>query len=577
MANSTTISANIFSKCSAALSVDSSRCDAITGLDVATLNPSDLASIYKDGSAWRVLNPLIEADFAGRACFQRTNGIYDWLMATKKVSSPKRMSVQQINGGLNELAPFVKMSRKGPMNNEYWSFASGAANTGNTPNGYPDTEATYKGDVTSQGGMPLDVRWFPRGLRVYITAVSSGVTSHTQYRVVDAAIVSSVIRLYLASENANVIGPAAKHTAPVTGLLTRGTPNVNDYEKYCAQIPGLNTKQLVPFWVETTRWSICEDDLYLRYMKAIKEGNAYFREFGDVESVELNRQITEDFQRREANSFFWNKPYANQTLEDYGSLEQITIADGDADSNSFWAGGKFIGRRAAATGIYWQHMECNRVKDLLGQRLNLPELFNALYEMQRVRKANGLNGNVFELFTDQQFALKLQSALLKYFKVRGEGILNLNYEMSKSFEQGPFGFRWTKFMLDYPQCELRIVTHDFFDDNVAAHKAASSTLETPGRVLWILDGSVNYQMIFEANALSLQNGGDVKRLAETDSSYLCVMRVPQKRQKLFSKMYTNVCECPQSSLFLENFSDDVPEHEYSVNSPTDLYGDYAGN
>lgn len=573
MANTTTISADIFAKCSAALSVDSSRCDAITGLDVGVLKPSDLSAIYQDSGAWRILNPLIESDFSGRACFPRTNGIYDWIMATKRVSSPKRMSAQQINSGLRELAPFVKMERKGPINNEHWTFTSGQSHAGATPNG--ETTANYKGDVVSQGGMPLDVRWFPKGLRVYVNAVSGGVTSHTQYQVIDAEIASSKIRIYLKAENAQVIGPSAKHTAPVTGLLTRGTPNVDDYEKYCAQIPGLNTKQLVPFWVETTRWSLCEDDLYNRYINAIKAGNPYFKQFGDVEAVELNRQLTEDFQRREANAFFWNKPYANQTLEDYDSLEQITISDGDSDSNSFWAGGKFIGRRAAATGIYWQHMECGRVKDLLGQRLNLPELFKVLYDMQRVRKANGLKADEFELFTDQQYAIQLAQALIRYFKTKGEGLLNLNYEMSKTFHQGPFGFKWVEFNLDYPQCKLKITTHDFFDDNLSAHKSASATLETPGRVLWILDGSVNYQMIFEANSVSLSNGGDVKKLAETDASYLCVMKVPQKRQKLFSKMYTNVCECPQSSLLLENFSGEVPEHQAVVGSDTDLYGTYS--
>lgn len=573
MPNTTTISADIFSKCVSAVSVDSSRCDAITGLDISATTPSQLDAIYKDSGNWRIIGALLEAEFSGKSCFAKTNGMYDWLNATKRVASPSRIGRNQINSGLTELMPFIKMARKGPINNEYWTFTSGQSHTGNTPNGL--SGATYKGDVESQGGMPLDVRWFPNGLRVFITAVSSSVTSHTQYKVIDAEIAAGKIRVYLAPQNAQLIGPAAKHTAPVTGLLVRGTPNVNDYEAYCAQIPGINTNQLIPFWLETTRYSICEDDLYIRYINAIRQNNPLFRQFGDVESVELNRQITEDYQRRKAWSFWFNKPLANQTLANYGSLEQITVHDGDADSNSFWAGGKFISRRAAATGLYWQHMECGRVKDLLGQRLNLPELCKALYDIQRVRKANGLQANVFELMTDQVTAMGLSQALLKYFKAKGEGMLQINMQLSAKFEQGPFGFRFRTFMLDYPQCELRIVTHDFFDDMLAAHRTASSTLETPGRVLWILDPSVNYQMLIEANSISLKNGGDVQRLAEVDSSYLCVMKVPQKRQKLFSETYTYVTECPQSSLLLENFSSEEPEWQGVAGEQSDLYGTYS--
>lgn len=575
MSMTTTISDNIFSKCTAALSIDTERCDAVTGLDVAATTPSDLATIYKDSDAWNIIGALLEGEFVGKSCQSKTNGIYDWLMATKRMFGTKKLSKTQINGGLYEIMPFVKMARKGPINNEYWTATSGAAHVGATPNGQSD--ADYRIDAESQSGIPSSTRWFPRGLRVFISsATAGGSVTRTAFKVSDAEIAAGKVRLYLVSQNSNVIGPAIKHTLPTSGLLIRGTPNVNDYESYCAQVPGLNTNQLSPFWIETTRYSICEDELYLKYIAAIRANNPYFRQFGDVESVELNRQIVEDFQRRHANAFFWNKPLANQTLADYGSLEQITVFDGDASSNTFWAGGKFISRRANATGIYWQHAECSRVKDLLGQPLNLPELFKALYTMQRVRKANGLNGNVFELFTDSFYAAQLAQGLLRYFKVKGEGLLQLNLNLSTKLEQGPFGFRFRTFMLDWPQCELRIVTHDYFDDWVAAHKASSATLETPGRVLWILDPSVNYQAMIESNSVALQSG-DIQRLAETDSSFLCVMKVPKKRQKLFSQTYTNVVECPESSLLLENFSVDIPEHEFTVNSETDLYGNYAGN
>jgi len=576
MSMTTTLSDNIFSKCSAALSVDTARCDAVTGLDISATTPSDLTSIYKDSTTWNIIGALLEADFVGNACQIRTNGMFDLIQATKRNLGTKKLSVNKINNGLAELMPFIKMLRKGPINNEYWTATGGASDSSETPNGYTDADFTIT--VTSQGDMPADVRWFPRGMRVFINGVTAGgTTTHTAFKVADAAVDGTSIDLYLVSQNSNVIGPLVKHTLPTTGVLVRGTPNVSDYESYCAQIPGINTNALAPFWLETTRYSICEDDLYLKYINAIRQNNPLFKMFGDVESVELNRQIVEDFQRRHANAFFWNKPLANQTLANYGSLEQITIEDGDANSNTFWAGAKFIGRRANAVGVYWQMQECNRVFDLQGQPLNIPELQKALYTMQRIRKANGLDAKVFEILVDSEYALKLQQGLIRYFKEKGEGMLQLNLNMSAKAEQGPFGFYWRSFMLDYPMCELRIVTHDFFDDWVAAHKAASATLETPSSMMFILDWSTIYQAMIESSSVSLQSG-DIQRLAETDSSYLCVMKVPKKRQKLFSQMYTNVVECPASSMIIENFDRTaVPEHEYTSGSDTDLYGNYAAN
>src|SRR4030095_288147 len=295
--STTTVSDQIFGYCSAALGTTSSKCDGITGTTIDPTKASDLKSIYMNaaGDKWRIIGLLLEADFIGKSCQIKQNGMYDWLQSITRRVGPKRMSLSQINSGLYELFPFVKMERKGLINNEFWNVTGGvltdaaspptaATPVGATPNG---VVYNYQAVVSYQTGIPADPRWFPPRLRVEISG-TSGVGSHTQteWEVVATEPVAGTppkLKIYALTLNKASALAADKITPPATGLLFRGTPNVSDYEYYCPEIPGLNTRQLTPFFIETTRWSyrICE--LMEKYLAAIRANNPYFREFGDVE------------------------------------------------------------------------------------------------------------------------------------------------------------------------------------------------------------------------------------------------------------------------------------------------------
>lgn len=576
------ISDNIFGKCSVAASTDIDRCGAVTLCNISPTTDDELASIYKDGSSrWRIIGALLEADFTGKACQAQQFGMHDWIMANKRELGSKSIPFNQINSGLAEIMPFIKMQRKHPINNEYWTVSSGDG-AGGTVDG---VAYDYTAVVESQTGIPADIRWFPTRLRVFINGKSAGGTAtRTAWQIVTATeIGSNQIRLYLTGQNSASNLDASKLSDPIIGVLTRGTPNVNDYENYCAQIPGLNMNQITAYFYESIRWTMCDDELYQKYVKAIRENNPLFKQFGDVEAVELNRQIMEDFQRRHANSFFFNKALPNQTLTNYDNLEQILVQSDDTEGNYLYLPfeGRCVGRRANAVGIYEQHAECGMVRDLQGQLLNLPELFRGLYKIMRVRKANGIAQSknegrpVIEIFTDSFFAVQFAQGILRYFKDKSEGLLRLNQDISSKVNAGPMGFFYQKFVLDYPNVELRVVWHEFFDDFVDSMKKASSDLESTGRFLWVFDWTSNYQAILGSNSVT-NRSGDVGRLAEVSNNFMCTMKVPRKSQKMYSLAYANVAECPQSSLLLENFSSDVPEHAAVVGEETDYYGDYTG-
>ena len=570
---------NLFSRCLPAIGTNIESCGAVTACDAKVVTSGDLASIYgSNDTNYRILGNLIAADFVGKAVGVRQNGLYDFLQANKRVLGGKRLSVQQVAGGVWELSPFIKMGRKRQLNTEYWT-ARVAAATGSTPSQTADLDLK----IYSQSSIPADARWFPNGLRIFVSgknSINSESSSavDTTYRlafVVKAFVSSSTdengayVRITVTPQNAGSVFSAANmpdalkakaqippdlEAGAILGLVVRGTPNVSDYESYCAEIPGLNNNQLLPFWIETTRYSICEDELTQKYLSALRDSNPFFKQFGDVETVELNRQIIEDFQRRHANSFFFNKPLnANQTLANYNNLPTIQVPTG---SLNLAVDGRCIGRKANATGIYEQLGECGRVYDMEAETLDLNKLFNSLYRLQREREAAGTKADIIELFTDSFYANQFIIGMVNYFKAKyGSDVFRLTMQLNQGGEQGPFGFRFYRFTLDYPQVELRIVTHRMFDDMLAAHKAAG--FETAGRMLWAIDWQNVYQGIIDSNTVTNKTG-DLKQLAAVDDSYSCVMKVPSRTTKLTSTTYTAVLEAETTSFVIENLGSAAP-------------------
>lgn len=577
---------HLFQRCLPAVGTNINTCGAVTACNAVQVTSSDLATIYgSDDTTYRVLGNLISADFIGKAVGVRQNGLYDFMQANKRVLGSKRLSVQQINGGVWEVAPFVKMGRKRNLNTEYWTvrIPGGTVAT-------PTQTANITVRIYSQGNAPVDARWFPAGMRLFIfgknTASGSPAAGDTTYRL--AYVVSSVsgtgsdnngayVTLVLTPQNAgstflssasaatqnkskipgSLAAESGGNGGAVLGLAVRGTPNVSDYESFCSQIPGLNNNQILPFWIETTRYSICEDELTQKYLQALRDANPFFKQFGDVESVELNRQIIEDYQRRHAYSLFFNKPVdANQTLANYTSLPTIQVPSANG-FNLTNIEGRCIGRKANAIGIYEQLGECGRVVDAEAETLNLNKLFNTLYRLQREREAVGAKSDVIELFTDSFYANQFIIGMVNYFKAKyGSDIFRLTMQLNQGGEQGPFGFRFYRFTLDYPQVELRIVTHKFFDDLLAAHKAAG--YESSGRMVWALDWENIYQGIIASNSVTNRTG-DLKQLAAVDDTFTCVMKVPTRQTKLTSTTYTAVVETETTSFVLENLAATAPD------------------
>ena len=554
---------NAFLQCQPAIGLGSIKCGGLSELDLSPTVSTELDSIYYDEAGLgRIHGALLESDWMGNACQIRKNSFYDYIMATARSWDQTKLTIRKIKQDLIEIEPFVLMERKGPINNNYWNMSSGTAATGTSPS--LSASYTYTMVVTSEGGIPADLRWFPPLSEIFVSGKSSaGLATRTNYRVVDATISGQNITLYLISRNAGSMVAAGKREAPVTGVVSLLVPNINPYQSYCYQNPSLNTTQLVPFWVQDTRWTLCIDEHTEKYLQLLRENNKEFAKFGDVESVEFNRQVVQDFQRRFVNTALFNPVGdANQTMALWKNLPTVGV-DGTTGMSSYFnlpgITGRQLARQATSPGWYQQLSECNRVKDLQNLPLNLEELFEELKTMMWLREDLGIPSDTIELVTDSTFARKLNQAFFRSLNQEFEGNMRVVYDPAKYEKKAPNGMFYNEWKLQFPAgLTVRVVTHRAFDDFFAAHNALS--IGGSGRMVLALDfGRTVYVSILESTTVN-NSTGDLATLSALNQKMLCTMKVNKQSVQLKGMKFACVVECPGVSLWMENIADAIPEH-----------------
>jgi hypothetical protein len=560
ISNNLALSANAFAKCAPNIGTNIKQCGTVGLCNARPLTSDDLTDAYTKSGEYRVMEALLMADMEIKMCEATQNGLYDFLMANK-VNMSKKVIAHGRDSGLLQIAPFIKARQYSPINNEYWLFNSGGVSGQN-----------WEVIVHSAGNVPVDVRSFPVGINVFLnSAGAGGAVSRTAWKVVTSTLEGDdEIALVLESSNANSnLDPDKIDSTPQEGYLTVGGNNVSDYEKECQEKPAYMTKKLVPFWVKTRRYSFCKSSKYDQYRALMMANNPLYREFGDVPDIERNRQLAMDFQKSFVQDFFWGKPLANQNMADYDQLEDITTDPGDlyaADSATHLGaeGDICVGKRAEPVGVYEQLAECGRVVDLLAMQLNLPAVFQAFYDIIRVRSSQGNNNRIIDVFTDSVTAELINRAMIAYYASKsadhnGDSTLRLTMDASgfSLAKKADFGFLYRSYPLFWPAgVTMNVLTHYAFDDEIAV--ATDAGIPDSARRLWILDFSGIYPGIIASNRV-VHNTGDLKTLATVNNDFACVMKVHTKQQTLNSQTDTTIVECPGGNLIIENFSSEVPD------------------
>jgi hypothetical protein len=537
---------NSFAKCAPAISTNIRQCGSVTLCDAKPITQDQLTSTYMTSGDYKVLGSLFQTDFEIKMCEAVQNGLYDFLRATS-VNLSKKIQSQKVNSGLVQIAPFVLARQYSPINNEYWKFTGGQSAAG----------GRWEVTVESTNSIPFDTRSFQPDEFVFVTGLTDGGTSvRTAYQIYSSTDNGDGTgTLVLTPRNTGSFLDSDRLVNVEEGLIRRGTNNKSDYESFCNEAPAYTNWKNVPFWVQTSRTSMCRSETYDKWRKLLLEGNELYKEFGDVDEIQRNKQLGADWQKRWVNSIFWNKPIsANQTLAAYDQLDDITSASVEGLDVG---GAECVGKRANAVGIYEQLAECGRVQDLQGATLSLDSLFKALYNIKRVREGVSSPGAMsIDLFMDSTMADLFNTSMLNYFKAKA-GNVAVTFEVNPSeAKSAPFGFSYRSYKLFWPQgVTINVITHNFFDDAVTAASAAG--VGDAERYLWVLDFSGIYPGILATNRQVLKTG-DLKTLAQIDSSYACVLKTLSKEQTLTSTTYTVVVECPSGSGVLENFAQVAP-------------------
>lgn len=551
------INAEAFSKCAPNIGTNIRQCGTVTQCNAKPVTADELQSLYLKSGDFRVMEALFHHDIEIKMCEAVQNGLYDFFMANKVVTN-KNFQTRRTSTGVIEVAPFILARQYSPINNQYWKVTGGTA-----------SGATYDWLITVQSltNIPADTDSFPSkegagiGLRVLIHGKSDlGSATETQWEV--GAVTDNddgTVTLDLIDKNAGSFMDADNLSFPVGGLLRRGTPNVNKYEKFCAEMPTYTNWKDVPFWVEDTRYAMCWSSLYQKWKKLVLEGNALYDEFFNLEETQKNKQLGRDWQDRFVYQLFYGKGLQYQTADAYDQLDDITAFDGSPFGLGV-DGGRCVGKRASVVGILEQMWQCGRVHDALGAQLNLPALFEEFYNMMRVRDgAQRKNAKSFDVFTDSTTAHLLNQAMLLYYQAESGNMLQLNMpaEGYSTAKKADFGFYYKSYPLFWPQgVTMNVIWHDYFDDFIAAGQAVD--MQDSTRVLWVLDFAGIYPGIISSTRKVTKT--DPATLAQINANFGCVMEVPTREMTLVHTNLTVIVECPKGNLIIQNFSGDVPEH-----------------
>ena len=562
-----------------ALRTDIAVSGLLTACDAVIPTPSEVEALYKDDEDFRLMSAQFLFDWEAKACRAKQNGLYNFISASK-VNMSKSLGKLPRPDGLTEIMPFVKVKRKGPTNNNFWSALSGAACDSDGTTNAAGTH--WKMSMSSPTGIPLHKDWFIPKEYVFVEGLdgsgnmikwSGKIVSSTVNGTTDITVVMEP-----AMTNSNL--PSARKANPVNGLATRGVANVSKFESFCAQPPGLIEGQLDPYWLGWARTTFKSDSSYEKWLELVLADNKLYKEIFHLPTADYNRQVAEDFQSKQVESFMNNVALEGQTLADYakapedGGLPLITTsADGIG-------GSRCVGRIANPIGVFEQHVACQRAVDAQGVKLCLPALFQSLYKMKRIRKAVGAPTNaqnVFEIGMPSNYWPLFHKGMLDVYNSQWNGKVEWHLMIDPKAKVAPMGFLYYEYPLVFPAgTTIRVILDDYFDDYAAAQTALGTALgdsryENLGRRLWILDWSGIYMAITDSKTVNSNPGSNLQQMQNLGIIDPCIMETISESYVLRTWQWTAIVDCPSSNLIIQNLSAEVPEAsllttDYDVNA-----------
>lgn len=543
------------------------ECDAIVPSD------ADLESFFKtDAGKFRLLAVPFKYAWEAKACRVKQNNMADFIEASMVDMSAKLGTDNE--DGILKIRPFIQVKRTGPMNNNYW-IGQGGQLTDAT--GTPDAAGSYwTMSMSSPTGIPLHANWFIPLEFVFVEGMdNAGNMIKWAGKIVKSVVNGTTdITVTMFPQMTNSSLTSVRKANPVHGSVTRGVGNIDLFQSFCEQPPGLIDGQLDIFWVGWTRNTFKISSHYLDWLKMItgNGGNQLYTDVFHLDIAAYNKQVAEDFRKKEVESFMWGTAAPGQAKSTYdldyngtstGGLEKIMTG---ADAVG---GDVCVGRKAQPVGIYEQFNACQRVVDAQGAPLNLPSLIQSITLMQRMRQAVDspqASQTVFEVGMPQSYFPIFQAGMFALYKNQWGALadqVRLNMDFNKA-KVAPMGWLYYDFPLQLPVgCVLRVVLDPYFDDrashlaNVATVTGVAGYANLANR-LWIVDWSGIKKYILASETLSSNPGSDISAMQRVGVLNACRMRTPSMDIKMRAWLWTAYLNCPKTGLIIENVSSDIP-------------------
>lgn len=599
------ISDKFIEACSPVIDSNYDTCGTITKASIDHMSVTDLNSVFTDGGLFRDLQAWFVHSIEMKSCGTKSYAWYDWIMANADRSMFTEVYKNAIRPGAKAvrgpslLHPFIMGRQESVVNRDYWKLENGIANsayTGDQPatgigtmTQGPLTAAQKAlgaaGDrvirVTQRHGMPLDPAWFLDRQVIYIFTSTGGVTQQGNWKVLAAAVDDSLTYIdVLVTSDGNAASTEPYKTDPgasaTKGVIIHGVNNVNDYEKWCNNRINVDPRKMVPFWYQACRNTRCVDSEYLAvFQRLMASGvNEAFRQFGDLDMAERNRQDELAWQKEFVNSFLFQKPIStNQTLTLWENLEAINSVTEVALQPGL--GGKLQARRANWIGVKEQLRSCGRVKDLLGNPLALNEFFQINYDIMRARKTSAPGRKVTRLdwHTNAHYRDFFYRGMIAYYKDYYQDTARyvLNFGDTNSIDM-----TYDVYRVPFPaNVEIAVISSEFFDDLLTEYQDAE--IQNAGNMMLCLDigkpgptgGTIYYAQLM-ANR-KVYTTAQIEELARLDPTFRCTMEITSLTQTLISECGTVVVECPLNSLWMHGISLSAPVLLGSTEEYADLY------
>jgi hypothetical protein len=345
-----------------------------------------------------------------------------------------------------------------------------------------------------------------------------------------------------------------EHYKPTHGVVQTLANNVNDYEAWCYNQPtNLNVKLIVN-WLQTSRDSRIVNQEYKDTLKKIMNGevNPFLNSMVYQPLADQNKQAAQRYYDDMDRACWFNQPI-NEEQNNPNNYENLPTVSDPEDPNCT------LEYKANALGIKTMLYNTGRVRDLMGDALDLDTLFGDLYYLKRNREQDGDKVLVIDGMTDRITANNIFEAMNKYFIKKYDWTVERSAKIDQKIEHnGIILFNYNIYDIPEVGVQLAIFHDPFFDDmiNVVQGQYANSTANTNAmnrsRALWLLDWSDIRKGVAGSNSVTRKSPN-----AAIDRLYRCRMNSVSREYSLRSETWTAMLDRPHRHLLLENFSNEV--------------------